>query len=102
MARGGSIVDLAVGSVAALGQGQPEKGEFQSLIFFIFRRFIGSWQPSMPALLISLSVPVGIDDHTSRQKLRAGLGNLVRRAAPRWLIWRFHSATTARSGGSLR
>jgi hypothetical protein len=29
MARGSSIVDLAVGSVAALGLGQPEKGEFQ-------------------------------------------------------------------------
>jgi hypothetical protein len=29
MARGSSIVDLAVGSVAALGQEQPEKGEFQ-------------------------------------------------------------------------
>jgi hypothetical protein len=29
MARGSSIVDLAVGSMAALGQGRPEKGEFQ-------------------------------------------------------------------------
>jgi hypothetical protein len=29
MARGSSIVDLGVGSVAALGLGQPEKGEFQ-------------------------------------------------------------------------
>jgi hypothetical protein len=56
----------------------------------------------LPALLISLSVLVGMDDHASRQKVRSGLGNLVRRVAPRWLIWRFHSATTARSGGSLR
>ena len=73
MARGSSIVDLAVGSLAALGQGQPEKGEFQSRIFFIFRRFIGSWQPSMPALLISLSVPVGIDDHASARSSGPGL-----------------------------
>jgi hypothetical protein len=37
MARGSSIVDIAVGSVAALGQGQPEKGEFQvaDILYFL-------------------------------------------------------------------
>jgi hypothetical protein len=37
LARGSSIVDIAVGSVAALGQGQPEKGEFQvaDILYFL-------------------------------------------------------------------
>jgi hypothetical protein len=56
----------------------------------------------LSARLVSLFAPVGMDDHTSRRKVRVGLGNLVWRVAPRWLIWRFHSATTAGSGGSLR
>jgi hypothetical protein len=37
MARGSSIVDIAVASEKYVGQGQPEKGEFQiaDILYFL-------------------------------------------------------------------